>query len=59
LLHTPVSQLKDYALTNEGLIYTKVLQNIFSLEVTGDSEGAQLKPDPDLACSIQAHCRRN
>lgn len=33
LLHTPVAQLKNYALTNEGHLYTEMLQNIFCLNV--------------------------
>jgi len=36
LLHTPVTQLKNYALTNEGHLYTKMLQNVFCLEITGE-----------------------
>ena len=39
LLHTPVTQLKNYAATNEGHLYMKMMQNIFCLEVTeGKSE---------------------
>ena len=34
LLHTPVTQLKNYAATNEGHLYMRMLQNIFNLEVT-------------------------
>jgi len=35
ILHTPVTQLKNYALTNEGHLYTEVLQNLFCLTVPG------------------------
>jgi len=35
ILHTPVTQLKNYALTNEGHLYTEVLQNLFCLDVPG------------------------
>jgi len=33
MLHTPITQLKNYALTNEGPLYTEMLQNIFDLNV--------------------------
>lgn len=36
LLHVPVTQLKAYALTTEGHLYTKVLQNLFKLEIPGE-----------------------
>lgn len=35
ILHMPVTQLKNYALTSEGHLYTEVLQNLFNLEVPG------------------------
>ncbi|TEB10707.1 glutamyl-tRNA reductase [Pelotomaculum propionicicum] len=35
ILHTPVAQLKKYALTVEGHLYTEILQNLFDLEVPG------------------------
>lgn len=49
LLHTPVTRLKEYALTAEGHLYTEVLQNLFDLEVpgqqprTGKKERAAIK----------------
>jgi len=35
LLHLPVAQLRSYALTSEGHLYTEILQNLFNLEVSG------------------------
>lgn len=35
LLHEPITQLKNYALTHQGHMYTEILQNLFSLEVQG------------------------
>jgi len=35
ILHVPVAQLKSYALTSEGHLYTEVLQNLFNLAVPG------------------------
>jgi len=35
ILHVPVTQLKNYALTTEGHLYTEILQNLFSLDVPG------------------------
>lgn len=40
LLHVPVSRLKAYALTPEGHLYTKILQNLFDLEVAGQEHKA-------------------
>lgn len=36
LLHVPVTQLKAYALTPEGHLYMKVLQNLFQLSIPGE-----------------------
>jgi glutamyl-tRNA reductase len=35
ILHDPVMQLKAYALTHQGHLYTEILQNLFNLEVEG------------------------
>ena len=35
LLHDPVIQLKNYALTHQGHLYCEILQNLFNLEVVG------------------------
>lgn len=44
ILHIPVTQLKNYALTNEGHLYTEVLQNLFNLNVPGQKS---IKKAPD------------
>lgn len=44
ILHVPITQLKGYALTNEGHLYTEVLQNLFQLEVPC-RQSANPKPD--------------
>ncbi|MBM7855576.1 glutamyl-tRNA reductase [Desulfohalotomaculum tongense] len=44
LLHFPIVRLKEYAVTNEGHLYTKVLQNLFNLEVDErDSQRYRIK----------------
>lgn len=35
ILHVPVNQLKNYALTAEGHLYTEIMQNLFNLDVPG------------------------
>lgn len=35
ILHVPITQLKAYALTTEGHLYTEILQNLFNLDVQG------------------------
>ena len=35
MLHTPITQLKNYARTNEGHLYMKIVQNIYCLELAG------------------------
>ncbi|MTI81984.1 MAG: glutamyl-tRNA reductase [Firmicutes bacterium] len=37
LTHFPIVRLKEYAVTNEGHLYTKILQNLFNLEVKGEA----------------------
>lgn len=36
ILHDPVMQLKNYAVTKQGHLYTEILQNLFNLEVPGE-----------------------
>lgn len=38
LLHEPVIQVKQYAHTPEGHLYTEILQNLFSLQVAGQRD---------------------
>ena len=42
ILHLPVSQLKSYALTTEGHLYTEILQNLFNLDVPGQKPKRQM-----------------
>ncbi|WP_027356315.1 glutamyl-tRNA reductase [Desulfofundulus thermocisternus] len=44
LLHVPVAQLKAYALTPEGHLYMKVLQNLFKLELPGEQSRNEKEP---------------
>ena len=37
LLHDPVTNLKEYASTHQGHLYTEILQNLFNLEVKGQA----------------------
>ncbi|OPX86827.1 MAG: Glutamyl-tRNA reductase [Pelotomaculum sp. PtaB.Bin104] len=43
ILHTPVTQLKSYALTTEGHLYSRIMQNLFCLEVPGQDHKEQTK----------------
>lgn len=40
ILHEPVMQLKHYALTQQGHLYTEILQNLFNLDVPGEKQFA-------------------
>ena len=42
ILHVPVTQLKSYALTTEGHLYTEILQNLFDLDVPGQKPKKQI-----------------
>lgn len=50
LLHVPVAQLKNYALTTEGHLYTEILQNLFNLDVPGQKpkRTAEIEQKPVL-----------
>lgn len=37
LLHTPITNLKEFATTSQGHLYTEILQNLFSLDVDEES----------------------
>ncbi|HEX3014852.1 MAG TPA: glutamyl-tRNA reductase [Desulfobacteria bacterium] len=37
LLHVPITNLKEYAATHQGHLYTEILQNLFDLEVEGQA----------------------
>ncbi|HUS88049.1 MAG TPA: glutamyl-tRNA reductase, partial [Desulfosporosinus sp.] len=38
LLHTPITNLKEYATTSQGHLYTEILQNIFDLDVKEEAK---------------------
>lgn len=42
ILHVPVAQLKSYALTTQGHLYTEILQNLFNLDVPGQRPKNQM-----------------
>jgi len=42
ILHTPVAQLKNYALTSEGHLYAEILQNLFCLDIPGQKTKNQI-----------------
>lgn len=50
LLHDPVMQLKEYALTQQGHLYTEILQNLFNLDVPNEKQFAAVHD-----CSIEGH----
>lgn len=57
LLHTPLTQLKHYALTHEGHLYTEVLQNLFRLDIPGQkpagkNQDARVKDDQLIRSSL-------
>jgi len=51
LLHDPVMQLKKYALTQQGHLYTEILQNLFNLDVPNEKKFAAAHNH----CSIDGH----
>ncbi len=50
LLHDPVVQLKHYALSHQGHLYTEILQKLFKLEVSGQRilDGQTGHPHADM-----------
>lgn len=46
VLHLPVTQLKAYALTTEGHLYTEILQNLFNLDVPGQRPKGKVQDAP-------------
>ena len=43
LLHTPITNLKEYATTSQGHLYTEILQNIFDLDVEEEAKRPRVK----------------
>lgn len=44
LLHEPITNLKEFATTKQGHLYTEILQNLFSLEVAEEETVHSLHP---------------
>lgn len=42
LLHTPITNLKEYATTSQGHLYTEILQNLFNLDVKEEAKRPSL-----------------
>jgi len=40
LLHTPIMNLKKYADTRQGHLYTEILQNLFDLDVDEETKNS-------------------
>jgi glutamyl-tRNA reductase len=51
ILHVPINQLKKYALTVEGHLYTEIMQNLFELDVPGQKP----KKHPDIVNTEKQH----
>ncbi|MFZ5626148.1 MAG: hypothetical protein ACOY3H_02295 [Bacillota bacterium] len=45
ILHRPIVNLKAYAQTSHGHLYTEILQNLFDLQI----EGQRIKPGKPMA----------
>jgi len=58
ILHVPVTQLKSYALTTEGHLYTEILQNLFNLEVPGQMPKKQVFHDEEKTLYLKRDCGR-
>ena len=55
ILHEPVTQLKAYAVTPQGHLYTEILQNLFSLNIEGQRAKSKLniwQSDQMLAATV-------
>ncbi|HZK84115.1 MAG TPA: glutamyl-tRNA reductase [Desulfosporosinus sp.] len=48
LLYVPITNLKEYANTNQGHLYTEVLQNLFDLDVTEEAIRPSVMVNEDL-----------
>lgn len=54
LLHDPIMQLKAYALTTQGHLYTEILQNLFCLDVAGQRKKKSTSMEEEIA-EIASH----
>lgn len=46
LLHGPITNLKEYASTTQGHLYTEILQNLFDLDVDVNHSNSQVNQHP-------------
>jgi len=56
LLYVPITNLKEYATTNQGHLYTEILQNLFDLDVREEADRPNLivTQTPGQACHRRA-----
>ena len=55
LLHQPITNLKEYATTSQGHLYTEILQNLFDLDVGEEGKRTSMTANQNLA---QVHHHR-
>jgi len=48
LLYVPITNLKEYATTNQGHLYAEILQNLFDLDVREEAERPSLMANQNL-----------
>ncbi|MCG8402805.1 MAG: glutamyl-tRNA reductase [Firmicutes bacterium] len=54
LLHTPVTQLKEYALTEKGYLYNEAVKALFRLEEDGGDRAQAAEPAPNREMPARA-----
>ncbi|OLN31596.1 glutamyl-tRNA reductase [Desulfosporosinus metallidurans] len=56
LLHKPITNLKEYATTSQGHLYTEILQNLFDLDVAEEDKRPNLmvNQNPGQVCHRRA-----
>lgn len=56
LLHKPITNLKEYATTTQGHLYTEILQNLFDLDVSEEAKRSTfiLDQSPEETCHRRA-----
>jgi glutamyl-tRNA reductase len=53
LLHTPITNLKEFATTRQGHLYTEILQNLFSLEVDEEAVRSMRSVHPNNPSQVK------
>ena len=54
LLHTPVTQLKEYALTEKGYLYNEAVKALFRLDEDGGDRAQATEPAPNREMPARA-----